>query len=149
MIRRVHAAAGVIGFLTILTFWCSTVGSELFGDHATVAAVKSAILWGMFVLVPSMVAVGATGFRLLGGRTARLALAKKKRMLVIGPNGLLVLIPCAVYLNALAASGRFTDTFYAVQAIELIAGMVNLTLMASNIRDGLRLTGRLALGKPR
>jgi hypothetical protein len=44
------------------------------------------------------------------------------------------LILCAVYLNALAASGRFTGTFYAVQTIELIAGLVNLTLMALNIK---------------
>jgi hypothetical protein len=149
MIRRIHATAGVIGFLTILTFWCSTAGSELFGDHATVAAAKRGILWGMLILVPSMAVAGATGFRLLNGKTARLAVAKKKRMLVVGPNGLLVLIPCAVYLNALAAGGRFTGTFYAVQAIELIAGLVNLTLMALNIRDGLRLTGRLAVRKPR
>jgi hypothetical protein len=37
MIRRIHVAAGVIGFLTILTFWSSTVASELFGSHEAVA----------------------------------------------------------------------------------------------------------------
>jgi len=30
-----------------------------------------------------------------------------------------------------------------VQAVELVAGAINLTLMFLNIRDGLRLTGRL------
>ncbi len=146
MITRIHAAAGVIGFLTILTFWTSTVASELFGSHEAISAVKHAVLWGMLVLVPSMAAAGGTGFKLLGSRTDLLALAKKRRMMVIGPNGILVLIPCAFYLASLAATGQFTATFYAVQAIELVAGLVNLTLMGLNIRDGLRLTGRIAQG---
>ncbi len=144
MIPRIHAAAGVIGFLCILTFWTSTVASELFGSHETITAVKHAVLWGMWVLVPSMAAAGGTGFKLLGSRSDSLALAKKRRMMVIGPNGVLVLIPCAFYLANLATKGQFTATFYAVQAIELVAGLVNLTLMGLNIRDGLRLTGRIA-----
>ena len=32
MITKIHAAAGVIGFLCILTFWTATVASELFGS---------------------------------------------------------------------------------------------------------------------
>ena len=86
MIPRIHAAAGVIGFLCILTFWTSTVGSELFSTHETITAVKHAVLWGMWLLVPCMAAAGATGFKLLGSRTEVLALAKKRRMMVIGPN---------------------------------------------------------------
>jgi Iron-binding zinc finger CDGSH type len=144
MITRIHAAAGVIGFLCILAFWSSTVASELFGSHEAITAVKRAVLWGMWLLVPSMAAAGGTGFKLLGSRTDALALAKKRRMMIIGPNGVLVLIPCAFYLANLAAKGQFTPTFYAVQAIELVAGLVNLTLMGLNIRDGLRLTGRIA-----
>ena len=144
MIPRIHAAAGVIGFLCILTFWSSTVTSELFGSHDTITAVKHAVPWGMLVLVPSMAVAGGTGFKLLSSRTDALALAKKRRMMIIGPNGVLVLIPCAFYLANLAAKGQFTPTFYAIQAIELVAGLVNLTLMGLNIRDGLRLTGRIA-----
>ncbi len=146
MIPRIHAAAGVIGFLTILTFWSSTVASELFGSHEAVAAFKQAILWGMLLLVPAMAAAGGTGFKLLGSRTDSLALAKRRRMMVIGPNGVLVLMPCAFFLASLATKGQFTATFYAVQAVELVAGLVNLTLMGLNIRDGLRLTGRIARG---
>jgi len=58
----------------------------------------------------------------------------------------LVLMPCAFFLASLATKGQFTDTFYAVQAVELVAGLVNLTLMGLNIRDGFRLTGRIARG---
>ena len=64
-------------------------------------------------------------------------------MTIIGPNGLFVLLPSAIYLNTLATQGTFGPTFYAVQTLELLAGAVNLTLMGLNIRDGLRATGRL------
>ena len=69
--------------------------------------------------------------------------AKKKRMPFIAANGLLVLVPCAVMLDRWAAAGSFDSTFYLVQAIELIAGPINLALMALNVRDGLRMAGRL------
>jgi hypothetical protein len=42
-----------------------------------------------------------------------------------------------------AAAGAFDTSFYLLQAIELLAGAVNLSLMALNIRDGLRMSGRL------
>lgn len=65
---------------------------------------------------------------------------KKKRMSFIGANGLLVLLPAAVVLNQWSAAGSFDITFYLLQALELIAGAANLTLMALNIRDGTALT---------
>ena len=74
-------------------------------------------------------------------RRGRLVDAKKKRMPFIAANGLLV--PCAIFLNRWAAGGAFDTTFYVVQAIELIAGAINLTLMSLNARDGLRMAGRL------
>ncbi|MEF1338195.1 hypothetical protein REH81_15645, partial [Vibrio rotiferianus] len=50
-------------------------------------------------------------------------------------NGVLVLVPAAIYLQHLAAIGQFDTTFYIVQIVELIAGFTNLTLMTLNIRD--------------
>ena len=143
VIRRVHAIAGAIGFFTILVFWTSTVCSELFGTHEAIAAVKHNILWGMLILVPAMAVVGGSGFRLMGKGRDPLILAKKHRMMIIGPNGIFILMPAAFYLNALASQGIFGMSFYVVQAIELIAGAVNLTLMGLNMRDGLRATGRI------
>ena len=63
-------------------------------------------------------------------------------MPVIALNGLLVLLPSAFYLNAKAQAGEFDALFYGVQALELLAGAINLTLMGLNLRDGLRLAGR-------
>lgn len=45
-VAKVHLIAGITAFALIVTFWTSTVASELFGDGAAVAAVKQAILWG-------------------------------------------------------------------------------------------------------
>ena len=69
---------------------------------------------------------------------------KLKRMPIIAANGLLVLIPSALFLAAKAGAGEFDTAFYAVQAIELIAGAVNLVLLSMNMRDGLKMTGRLS-----
>lgn len=143
MKTKIHAIAGIIGFFAIALFWTSTIYAELFADHATIAAVKAAILKGMFILVPAMVIVGVSGMALGGKRRDRLSLAKKKRMPIIAANGLLILLPVAFYLESKAATGAFDATFYAVQIVELVAGATNLTLMGLNIRDGLTLTGRI------
>jgi len=143
MLRRLHPIAGAVGLLTILTFWLSTVGAELFGARETIAAVKQAIPWGFLILVPALVLTGASGFRLAAGSTDPAIARKKRRMPFIAGNGLLVLVPAALYLATLASRGEFGGAFYAVQAIELMAGAVNIALMSLNARDGLRLTGRV------
>ncbi|WP_170362258.1 hypothetical protein [Ruegeria arenilitoris] len=142
MLRTIHPIAGVLGFLTILVFWTSTLYSELFATLATVAAVKSMIVSGLFILVPAMVIVGASGMSLGRRRKDVQALAKKKRMPIIAMNGLLILVPAAIYLSAKANAGSFDTSFYIVQVVELIAGATNLTLMGLSIRDGRAMTAR-------
>jgi hypothetical protein len=129
MIRTLHPIAGVAGMLTIAAFWTSTVAAETLGGAAAILAVKTAILWGLLVLVPAMAMTGATGFRLASGATDPCILRKRRRMPVIALNGLLVLVPCAVFLYARAASGEFGGVFALVQGIELLAGAANLALM--------------------
>ncbi|NVO58011.1 hypothetical protein HW561_19620 [Rhodobacteraceae bacterium B1Z28] len=136
MLRAIHPIAGIVGFLTILVFWSSTVYSELFTTHATVAAVKSMVLNGLFILVPAMAIVGATGMSMGRRRKDAPAVAKKKRMLIIAANGLLILVPAAFFLSTKANAGSFDTSFYVVQVVELIAGATNLTLMGLSIRDG-------------
>ena len=92
-----------------------------------------------------MAAAGATGFRLGGSSRAPVIAAKRRRMMAIAANGLAVLVPSAFFLAARAGAGQFDTAFYAVQAIELTAGAVNLGLMALNMRDGLALTKRRRL----
>lgn len=147
VVRTIHLIAGVLGFLTIGGFWSATVASELVGDRATIATVKQGILWGMLVLIPAMAAVGGTGFSLGGRSTAPIVAAKRRRMPVIALNGLLVLVPSAFFLAGRAAAGQFDAIFFTVQAIELVAGAVNIDLMGLNMRDGLRLTAKQRRGQ--
>ncbi len=148
MKTRIHAIAGAIGFLTILVFWTSTVISELFGSLETIASVKQMILYGMLLLIPAMAVAGGSGMSLGAKRTDAKALAKKKRMPIIAANGLLILVPSAVFLASKASAGSFDGWFYGVQALELAAGATNLTLMGLNIRDGLTMTGRIGAKRP-
>lgn len=144
MPKKVHLIAGFVATLTIAIFFLSTVLVELFASHEAVATVKQLIvLPGLFILVPAIAATGGTGAYISKFRKGRLVDTKKKRMPFIAANGLLVLIPCAIMLNRWAAAGAFDATFYAVQALELFAGAANLALMSLNIRDGLKMSGRL------
>ena len=139
----VHAIAGTTAMLIITSFWISTLISEIFLDYAAIAAVKHAIVYGLLLLVPFMAATGGSGFALGRTRKGYLLDRKKKRMAIIGANGLLVMIPAAIFLNGKAAAGEFDALFYAVQVVELIVGVVQLILMGMNFRDGLKLAGRL------
>ncbi len=142
MKTRIHAIAGAIGLLMILTFWISIVLSELFGSYETIASVKGWILYGMFILIPPMAVVGRSGMSLGAGRTETLVSAKKNRMPIIAANGILILLPMAYFLEAKASAGNFNTWFYVLQGVELIAGATNLVLMGLDMRDGVRLTGR-------
>ncbi len=150
MPKFVHQIAGILAPLCIVTFFLSTVLVELFGSPAAVAQVKSLIVTpGLWILVPAIAAAGGSGFFLSRSRRGRLVDVKKRRMPFIAANGLLVLIPCAILLDRWAAAGMLDTWFYTVQAVELAAGAVNLTLMGLNLRDGLKMTGRLRATPPR
>jgi hypothetical protein len=141
--RRVHPIAGAVALLTMVAFWTSTVAVELVGSTAAIAAVKHAIMWGLLILVPAIAATGGTGFVRAGrSRNARI-LAKRRRMPAIGAIGVLVLVPCVLYLGTTTSASGLGTYFHEVQAVELMAGAVNITLMSLNVRDGLRVTRRL------
>ena len=142
MIKMLHPVAGIIAFFTILAFWTSSVAAELSGVEAWIAVVKRDILWGLLLLIPCMAITGSTGFRLGGTSPSPVVARKRRRMPLIALNGLIVLLPCAVILHLRASAGLFDLTFGIVQAVELIAGALNLTLIGLNIRDGFKRTGR-------
>ena len=144
MPKRAHLIAGLLAPLCIATFFLSTILTETLGSHAAVAQLKSLIVTpGLWIMVPLMAAAGGSGLFLARSRKGRLVEAKTKRMPFIAANGLLVLVPCAIVLNRWATAVSFDSAFYLVQAIELVAGAVNLALMGLNARDGLRMAGHL------
>ena len=139
---RIHAIAGVLAFLTILTFLSSSLAIELWGSADVIAGVKRAIAWAL-VLVPALIATGASGFKMAGPSPKGVLATKLKRMRLIAGNGILVLVPAVMFLAWKAGQGEFDAAFIVVQIIEFAAGSVNLVLMGLNIRDGLRMTRRL------
>lgn len=145
MKARLHGFFGAVALLCIATFWVSTAVSEVFLDLVDVTAVKNAILAGMWLLIPAMAATGGSGFSLAGARRGRLVEVKARRMKIVAANGVLVLLPSAFVLASWANAGRFDGAFYTLQALELLAGAVNITLLVLNMRDGLRLAGRLSM----
>lgn len=141
--KRLHLAAGLLAPLCIASFFTATFAAELFGTPQAVATVKALIVTpGLWILLPAMAVLGASGFALGRARSGRLVESKRRRMPLVAANGLLVLLPCAIVLARWAAEGRFDTRFYAVQALELAAGATNLVLMLASARDGLRLAGR-------
>ena len=141
--KRIHPIAGALALLAMVIFWTSTVAVELLGDQSDIVAVKHAIMWGLLVLVPALVATGGTGFLRAGRSKNSHIQAKKRRMQIVAPIGILVLVPCVLYLGTTASSSGLGTYFVEVQALELAAGAVNITLMSLNVRDGLRLTRRI------
>ena len=143
MLKFIHPVAGALALLTIATFWLSTALAELFASEASVVAVKTAIPWGFLLLIPALATAGGSGLMLAQGDRSGLVGAKFKRMPFIAANGLLILIPSALYLASKARVGEFDGGFYAVQALELVAGATNIALLGLNMRDGLKLKGWL------
>lgn len=143
MLKIIHPAAGALALLTIGTFWLSTALSELFASEAAVTAVKTAIPWGFLLLIPALAATGGSGFALAKGRRAGPIGAKLERMPWIAANGVLILVPSALFLASKARAAEFDALFYAVQALELVAGAANIALLGLNMRDGLKMKGRL------
>lgn len=143
LLRVVHLAAAAIAMLTMVVFWSATVVSELSTSHAAITAVKSSILWGMVLLIPAIATAGGTGLLLGGKSRAPVVAAKRRRMPLLALNGIFVLLPSAVFLANRATTGDFGTAFFTVQAVELTAGAINITLMVLSTRDGLRLSGRV------
>ena len=148
MTKFAHPVAGVIALLTIATFWFSTAISELLASQSVIASVKTAIPWGFLLLIPALAAAGGSGFALAKGRRGALIEAKMKRMRIIAANGIVILIPSALFLASKARSGEFDTAFYAVQALELMAGATNVALLTRNMLDGLKMKGRFRRPAP-
>lgn len=142
MVKAIHPVAGAVALAIISLFWLSTLVSELMLGDDMVVLVKTTIPYGFLVLIPAMAAAGGSGFRLARGRTGGLVGTKALRMKLIAANGLLILVPSALFLAARAATGSFDTAFYLVQILELAAGALNITLLALNMRDGLKMTAK-------
>ena len=142
MLKTLHPVAGGLALALIIAFWLSTVLAEMLAGPALVTLVKTSIPWGFLLLVPLLALAGFSGFRLARPMRGPLVAAKRRRMPIIAINGIVVLIPCALFLASKAQAGAFDAPFYVVQALELVFGAINISLMGMNMRDGRRMTAK-------
>ena len=130
--------------MLITLFLAASVMVEIFGDMHAVGLIKTAILVALPVLVAAMAVVVGTGRSLSKARhrlsrarrPAPLIRRKERRAAAAAEIGFLVLVPSAVTLQVLAAARDFGALFILVEAIELIASSVLVTLLVLNVRDG-------------
>lgn len=137
MKSRFHAGAGLLAMLIIAIFWLATMIAELFLSVEAVVWVKQGVVSGLFVLIPLLIITGGSGFSLAKKSTDARIAQKRRRMPFIAANGLLILVPSALFLAWKAQAGAFDGLFYGVQVVELSAGVINLLLMGMNARDGM------------
>ncbi len=138
MKKGFHRAMGVFALLIISSFFFSTIVVEMTGTAEQIATVKRFIVYGLVLLIPAMGMTARSGLSMAKNRVNAHIAKKMHRMRLIGMNGLLVLVPCALILNYFAANHEFGPLFVTIQMFELIAGAVNISLMCLMIRDGLR-----------
>ncbi|MGW3607051.1 hypothetical protein [Micromonospora sp. NPDC005161] len=141
MLTRLHLLAAATAVTTTTLLVLAALSSALLDAHHAVD-VRRAVLWALLVLVPALLLTAATGFRLADASTDPKITAKRGRMPYIAGIGLFLLTPAAFILDRLALRGEFGAVYLLVQTVEVLAAATALALMASNIRDGLRLTGR-------
>lgn len=137
MLYKVHKFFAILSFLTIVVFFTSTIIVELFFSYNQIATVKSLIVCpGLFILIPSIAITAITG-NIIAKKSNKVKLIaiKKRRMPIIAVNGIFILIPSAILLNNWASNEMFDYYFYSVQALELIAGGINIIFMFLNIKD--------------
>ncbi|QDG53503.1 hypothetical protein FIV42_22985 [Persicimonas caeni] len=140
-----RAATAMIG-----VFFMSTVVVEIAGDYESVRMVKHAIVWAVPALVVLLAVTGITGQKMAGRSQADKIVAKKRTTGVMAALGLLVLVPAAFALDAMAQEGSFGTWFWVVQGAELVAGATNFTLALLQMRRGADLSpARRAAGSRR
>lgn len=140
MKKNIHAFAGCIALVIIISFWLSTIITELFAPTSIIKIVKTTIPWGFMLLIPALIITGGSGFFLSKDSNHPIIHNKMKRMPIIALNGCLILMPLAFFLSFKAKTEDFDTIFYLMQLIELVTGAINIYLLYLNMRDGITLT---------
>lgn len=141
----IHGASGAAALLVAASFWSLAVFSEFFAAPDTVVLLRQIILYALPLLVLALASAGGSGAQLAGRSKAPKILAKMRRMRVAALNGLLVLIPSAIFLGLRARAGDLSGAFGYVQLVELCAGALNIVLLGLNMRAGMAMKARKRL----
>ncbi len=135
-LKLLHRIASTTAFLMIASFMLSSLISEFIGDHVLIATVKRTIFYALALLIICMIltAVSAKKLALLHPDIPY-ALISIKRIKWIGLNGVIFLAPLATFLNYFAQKDKLDTTFYLLQSLEIICGLINIFLFAKMFID--------------
>ncbi len=136
-IARIHRAGAVGALAVISAFLLSASVTEMAGDAGAAHLLRHVIVFGLPLLIGCLVTAALTGRHLAGRSRAAVIRRKQRRMQLVAAAGVTVLIPCALMLNYLAGPRSLITC---LEIAELLAGTVNLSLLALNFRDGRRLS---------
>ena len=138
---KINAIAGGLAGIVIFIFLLSTTLVETLGSKQDIASVKDMIVSpGLFILVPLLALTGGLGKAMAGSASHPALAIKMKRMKIIAALGIVILMPSALVLSKLAASGTFGPMFTFIQTIEILAGVTNLSLIILNAKEGATLS---------
>ena len=140
LVVRVHVAASAGAISLITTFLASSAITEMAGGAGDIRVLRHGIVLGLPLLVACLATAGLTGRRLAGGSRSAVVRRKQRRLQLAAAVGLLVLVPCALILDHLAAAPATGRAFVALEVTELLFGTINLFLLVANFRDGRRMT---------
>jgi hypothetical protein len=138
---KAHLLATSVAVLTISTFFTSSLMAEILGQELIVRTVKTGILYALPLLVAAMITLAVTGNKLAGSSRHPEVLRKQRRMKFIATNGM-ILVTLAVFLYYQATYQAIDAFFLSAQLAELALGFINLLLIGSNIKAGLKLSAR-------
>jgi hypothetical protein len=139
-LARTHLAAAVGALALIATFLVSSTVTELIGTAGDIHIVRQWIVFGLPVLIGCLAAAALSGRRLARNSRAAVIRRKQRRMRIVAAAGIVVLVPCALILDDLTASASARGVVTALEIAEILAGVLNLTLLVLNFRDGRGLT---------
>ena len=135
-LKLLNRIASTTAFLMITSFMFSSLVAEFIGDHVLIATVKRAIFYALLLLIICMIlaAVSAKKLACLYPNIPY-ALISVKRIKLIGLNGVIFLAPLATVLNYFAHTDKLDTTFYLLQSLELICGLINIFLFSKMFID--------------
>ncbi len=137
---RTHLAAAVGALALITTFLLSSTVTELIGTASDIHLMRQWIVFGLPLLIGCLATAALSGRRLARNSRAAVIRRKQRRMQIVAAAGIVVLVPCALVLDDLTAGASAGGVVAALEISEILAGALNLTLLALNFRDGLSLT---------
>lgn len=138
-ILKFHIVGSLIAVITVGIFFSSSLVSEFNQQIDFTFQIKKGIFYSLPILLITMPMIGVTGNILAGNSNHPLILEKKKRMRLIGINGVL-LITMACLLFYWAKNSMYGQAFTIIQVVELLLGFSNLILLIKNFLTGRKLS---------